>query len=131
MAARHGAGPVNDHAPQVSEATPTRVAASRPATAEPLRDELADLGDLQDRLGNRATASLVASALTGGGQPLGPSLQAEMEGRFAHDFAAVRIHRGAVAAASARAVQALAYTVGHDIVLGADQGADSPSGVTC
>jgi hypothetical protein len=39
-----------------------------------------------------------------------------MEARFGHDFAAVRLHRDARAAESARAVAARAYTVGEDIV---------------
>jgi hypothetical protein len=119
---------VSDHAPQVSQAGPTRALASRPATTQPLRDEVADLSDLQERLGNQATAALVASALAGSGQPLSPSLRAEMERRFSHDFTGVRIHTGNVAAESARAVQALAYTVGHDIILGAGQDPDSPLG---
>ena len=38
-----------------------------------------------------------------------------------HDFARVRVHADAAAAASARAVHALAYTVGNHIVFGAGQ----------
>ncbi|MDN5768655.1 MAG: DUF4157 domain-containing protein [Humibacillus sp.] len=119
---------MSDHAQQVSKAAPTRAPAARVATTEPLQDEFADLSDLRPRLGNRATAALVASALTEGGQPLGPSLRAEMERRFAHDFVGVRIHTGNLAAESASAVQALAYTVGHDIIFGAGQDPDSSSG---
>src|SRR5262245_40239386 len=119
---------MSDHAQQMAQAAPTRAPAARPAAPDPVRDEFADLSDLQDRLGNRATAALIASALAGAGQPLGPSLRAEMERRFGHDLAGVRVHTGDVAAESARAVQALAYTVGHDIVLGAGQDPHSPSG---
>jgi hypothetical protein len=93
-----------------------------------VRDEFADLSDRQDRLGNRAIGALIASTLAGAGQPLDPSLRAEMEHRFGHDLAGVRLHTGDVAAESARAVQALAYTVGHDIVLGAGQDPRSPFG---
>lgn len=39
-----------------------------------------------------------------------------MESRFGHDFGDVRIHLGASAAASARALRASAYTVGSDVV---------------
>jgi hypothetical protein len=39
-----------------------------------------------------------------------------MEPRFGHDFSRVRVHTDARAASSARAVNALAYTVGEDIV---------------
>jgi hypothetical protein len=119
---------MSDHAQQMAQATPTRALAARNAAPEPVRDEFADLSDLQDRLGNRATAALIASALAGAGQPLGPSLRAEMERRFGHDLAGVRVHTGDLAAESARVVQALAYTVGHDIVLGAGQDPHSPSG---
>jgi outer membrane protein OmpA-like peptidoglycan-associated protein len=40
-----------------------------------------------------------------------------MESRFGHDFSRVRVHTDARAAASAAAVDALAYTVGTDVVL--------------
>ena len=42
-----------------------------------------------------------------------------MELRFGEDFSSVRLHTDSVAAASARSVQAKAYTVGDEIVLGA------------
>jgi Domain of unknown function (DUF4157) len=44
-----------------------------------------------------------------------------MEGHFDHDFSAVRVHTDARAAASALAVNALAYTVGRDVVFGAGE----------
>jgi hypothetical protein len=63
------------------------------------------------------------------GQPLDSSTRAFMERRFGHDFGNVRVHLDARAAASARSVKALAYTVGHDIVFGAGAFApDAPSG---
>jgi Domain of unknown function (DUF4157) len=42
-----------------------------------------------------------------------------MEPRFGHNFGNVRVHTGEKAAESARAVDALAYTVGRDVVFGA------------
>lgn len=57
---------------------------------------------------------------SGGGQPLDRTTRAEMEAGFGHDFSDVRIHTGGKAAESARSVQALAYTVGNDIVFGGD-----------
>jgi hypothetical protein len=42
-----------------------------------------------------------------------------MESRFGYDFGRVRIHADGAAVASARAVNALAYTVGNHVVLGA------------
>ena len=50
------------------------------------------------------------------GQPLDPATRAFMEPRFGHDFSNVRVHADAKAAASARAVDALAYTVGQNLV---------------
>jgi hypothetical protein len=44
-----------------------------------------------------------------------------MESRFGHDFSQVRVHTDARAGASAKAVNALAYTVGRDIVFAAGQ----------
>jgi hypothetical protein len=41
-----------------------------------------------------------------------------MEPRFGHDFGRVRVHTDASAAESARAVNAQAYTVGHQVVFG-------------
>jgi hypothetical protein len=55
------------------------------------------------------------------GQPLDAETRAFMEPRFGHDFKNVRIHTDARAAESATAVNALAYTVGRDVVLGAGQ----------
>lgn len=64
---------------------------------------------------------LVHEVLRAPGRPLDPATRALMEPRFGHDFSRVRIHTGAHAAASARAVEARAYTVGRDIVFGAGQ----------
>jgi len=50
-----------------------------------------------------------------------------MEPRFGHDFGQVRVHTGEQAAESARAVSALAYTVGSDLVFGAGQYAPGTS----
>ena len=44
-----------------------------------------------------------------------------MESRFGHDFSSVKVHTGGPAAASAQAVDARAYTVGHNIVFGQGQ----------
>ena len=57
----------------------------------------------------------------GAGQALDTVTQAFFEPRFGHDFSQVRVHTGANAAKSARAVNALAYTVGRDVVFGAGQ----------
>jgi hypothetical protein len=58
----------------------------------------------------------VAPALRSPGEPLAHDTRAEMEARFGHSFAHIRVHADAEAGASARAVGALAYTVGRDVV---------------
>jgi hypothetical protein len=67
---------------------------------------------------NNEVPSIVHDALRSPGQPLDPHTRAFMEPRFGHDFSRVRVHSDSTAATSARAVNALAYTVGQDIVLG-------------
>jgi hypothetical protein len=64
---------------------------------------------------------IVHEVLHSPGQPLDPATRAFMEPRFGHDFSQVRVHTNANAAESARAVNALAYTVGRDLVFGAGQ----------
>jgi len=72
---------------------------------------------------------IVNEALQSPGQPLDSATRAFMEPRFGHDFSRVRVHLNARAAESARAVGALAYTAGHDIVFGDQQYAPaSPEG---
>jgi hypothetical protein len=55
------------------------------------------------------------------GHPLDPQTRQFMESRFRHDFSQVRVHDGAQAAASARSLQALAYTRGSDIAFARGQ----------
>jgi hypothetical protein len=64
---------------------------------------------------------IVHEALRSPGQPLDAATRAFMEPRFGHDFSQVRVHTDARAAESARAVGALAYSVGRDVVFGARQ----------
>lgn len=61
------------------------------------------------------------SPVHGVGQPLEPATRAFMEPRFGHDFSHVRIHTDARAAASARSINALAYTSGSNIVFARGQ----------
>jgi hypothetical protein len=69
----------------------------------------------------RQAPPLVHEVLHEPGQSLGIKTRAMMESRFGHDFSRVRVHAGAQAAESARAVDALAYTVGSDVVFGQGQ----------
>jgi len=72
---------------------------------------------------------VVHEALTETGRPLDAGTRAFMEPRFGHDFSGVRVHTGPLAADSARAVGARAYTVGRDIVFaGGEHAPESPMG---
>jgi len=66
--------------------------------------------------GHAAAPPIVHEVLRSPGQPLDVSTRAFFERRFAHDFRQVRVHTDTKAAASSRAVQATAYTVGRDVV---------------
>jgi hypothetical protein len=68
-----------------------------------------------------AVPSIVHDVLRSPGQSLDPEARALLEPRFGHDFSRVRVHIDARAAESARAVDALAYTVGRDVVFGSGQ----------
>ncbi|MGI5518764.1 eCIS core domain-containing protein [Streptomyces sp. CA-106131] len=61
-------------------------------------------------------AALVRDVLASPGRPLEPDARADLEAQFGCDFSRVRVHADATAAASADAVDALAYTVGRDVV---------------
>jgi Domain of unknown function (DUF4157) len=68
---------------------------------------------------------VVHQALRSPGRPLDEATRAFMEPAFGRDFGHVRVHTGDLAAESARAVSARAYTVGGDIVFA--EGSYSPS----
>ena len=55
------------------------------------------------------------------GSPSTPPPAHSMDRRLGHDFSQVRVRTDAKAAESAQAVNALAYTVGRDVVFGAAQ----------
>lgn len=65
--------------------------------------------------------AIVSNVLRTTGRPLNQATRGFMEPRFNHDFSQVKIHNDSKAEESANAVSAKAYTVGQDIVFGADQ----------
>jgi len=59
---------------------------------------------------------IVEEVLNSPGEPLDASTRGIMEPRFGHDFSRVRVHTDARAGESAQVINALAYTVGRDVV---------------
>ncbi len=74
-----------------------------------------------------AVPPIVHNVLNSPGQPLDTETRALMEPRFGHDFSKVRIHTDERAVQSAQTVNALAYTVGRDVVFGQGQYAPGTS----
>ena len=70
-----------------------------------------------------AVPPIVPEALRSPSQPLEPSTRAFFEPRFGHDFSRVRVHTDVKAAQSARAINAVAYTVGDHIAFDASHSA--------
>ena len=66
--------------------------------------------------GDSLVPPIVHEVLRSRGRPLDLATRAFMEPRFGHNFGNVRVHTDARAAESTRAVNALAYTVGQDVV---------------
>jgi len=95
----------------------------------------AGLLHMQRLAGNSGVAGLVAQrdeeespvkdVIRSDGAPLDAETRSDMEARLGHDFGDVRVHTDAQASASARSVQAHAYTVGNHVVFG--QGSYQPS----
>ncbi len=73
---------------------------------------------ISDRTHEGRVPAGVGEVLSQPGATLEGDVRREMEGRFGHDFSAVRIHTDAAAARSAAALDARAYTVGNRIVFG-------------
>jgi Domain of unknown function (DUF4157) len=63
----------------------------------------------------QSVPSIVHDVLRSPGQPLDVAIRSFMEPRLGHDFSGVRVHTNSQAAESARAVNALAYTVGSNV----------------
>lgn len=71
--------------------------------------------------GQTAVPPIVHEVLRSPCRPLDAATRNFMEPRFGHDFSQVKVHTDAKAAESARTVNALAYTVGRDIIFAARQ----------
>ncbi|MGH9907638.1 MAG: eCIS core domain-containing protein, partial [Pyrinomonadaceae bacterium] len=96
--------------------------ALNPAGATPKVEAQKEEGKIQRKALESAESATVPPILhdvvQSSGQPLDDQTRAKMELQFGHDFSEVRVHTGVTAAESAREVNAAAYTVGNDIVIG-------------
>jgi len=109
LPARRGGRPVNP-----GQAMALQRAVGNSATVQLLRAE-------EEEPAEQTEHSPVLDVVgKGGGRPLQGDLREGMEQALGHNFSDVRVHHDAQAAHSAHSVGASAYTVGSDIVLGAD-----------
>jgi hypothetical protein len=78
--------------------------------------------DTRDAITSRVAPRLNTSiqALQGRGRSLSAAERSFFEPRFGTDFSHVRLHHGAQAAGLARSINAQAFTLGREIVLGAE-----------
>lgn len=114
--------PLEHEADRAADAALAGVSGAHPSRAQPLirRHAAGPRSGGEPQSGGGAPDS-VHRTLAGSGVPLETPVRREMEARFGHDFAGVRVHTDAAAARSAQDVSALAYTAGHAIVFGAGQ----------
>ena len=78
-------------------------------------------GPLRNHATDNEVAPIIHHALRSSGHELNPSTREFMEARMGRDFGHVRVHSDSLAAASAKAVNALAFTVGNHVVFGSQQ----------
>jgi hypothetical protein len=81
----------------------------------PVQRQARDIGPGKD------FPSIVTNALSSPGRPLAAGARAFFAAQFTRDFSNIRVHDNAVAAESARALDARAYTVGPHLVFGAGE----------
>jgi hypothetical protein len=114
------------HRPEPEPARFPRQVAPTGTPYERLADQVAHrlTGALPPTTVERATTAepvppVVDRVLSRAGEPLPDEVRRRFENRLGHDFSTVRIHSDALAAASAEAVRATAWSAGRHIVLGA------------
>ncbi|HEY0804660.1 MAG TPA: DUF4157 domain-containing protein, partial [Pseudonocardiaceae bacterium] len=135
--------PNHDHRRDDSEHRPLTRRPTMPNPGAMLQDGLTDLQRaalaLQRTLGNAAASRVIAGwrqaadpdletdqspgevvhdVLRAPGHPLGSAVRGDMEARLGADFSTVRLHTGPTASRSAAELNASAYTVGENVVLG-------------
>jgi uncharacterized protein DUF4157/annexin-like protein/lysine-specific metallo-endopeptidase family protein len=101
------------------EFSKVRVSSTAPALAHSGL-VIGDTADIHEREADRIADSIMhKDEVRGGASPANEPRFPQPDGRY--DLSRVRVHTDTRAAESARAVNALAYTVGHDVVFGAGQ----------
>ncbi|WDT77488.1 MAG: DUF4157 domain-containing protein [Candidatus Manganitrophus sp.] len=80
-----------------------------------------------DNPGETTVPSSLREAVSSPGRPLDAATRGWMASRFGEDFGHVRVHTDDRAAASARTLEARAYTVGSDLVFEAGEYAPATS----
>src|SRR4051794_21029882 len=98
-----------------TKAGPAAPAAVRPAIRAAAKRR--DTRSAQTRAARPARRAPLSPAPGASGRPLPEALRGELERRFATDLGSVRVHSADVAAESAAALGARAYTLGEDIVM--------------
>jgi hypothetical protein len=115
---------IADHVMQMPDAAPSIIAAPPEISRKCAACE-EEAQPLQSKIVRSSEAfvsgepGIVQDVLRSPGQPFDATTRGYFEPRFGHDFSDVRVHTDAPAAASARKVNADAYTVGRDIVFDA------------
>ncbi len=90
-------------------------------TIQPVRVAQRRDADWADHTVVPETVSRSVERVRGDGAPLTEAARTFFEPRFSYDFRRVRVHTDSRADNSARAINALAYTCGHDVVFRAGQ----------
>ncbi len=102
----------------IMESVPTRDAGELGEEEEELIQTKSDIG-----AASQATSGIAHAIhfIKGGGQPLPASERSFFEPRFGRDFGNVRVYSDSRAALTAQSINARAFTLGRDIVFGAEQ----------
>ncbi|WP_437937093.1 eCIS core domain-containing protein [Sorangium sp. So ce341] len=87
-------------------------------SSEPARPVSLQTKPVGDGAAQAVAPPVVRDVLRSTGQPLDAATRGFFEPRFGADFGGVRVHQGELAERAARSVDAQAFTVGHQIVLG-------------
>lgn len=74
------------------------------------------------------SSALMGALVSGTGKALDPATRGLMESALRYDFGAVRVHNDASAARAARELDARAFTIGNQVVVGEGYEPDTPTG---